>query len=147
MLFSATDRRFRAKRGRIPNWASLVTLQEAMMEQKGAPSSQLTLWGKRGKRNRWWVFEKHTNDCFLTVHWWTFTTGVQSERTFGFEIYFPQIFYLLDLCSHKCVKCRRWLNTRLTTYPALVALLSVCTTVGYVAKSLQRECRCTQDCS
>lgn len=38
-----------------------------MMEQKGAPSSQLTLWGKRGKRNRWWVFEKHTNDCFLTA--------------------------------------------------------------------------------
>lgn len=37
MLFSATDRRFRANGEKIPNWASLVTLQEAMMEQKGGP--------------------------------------------------------------------------------------------------------------
>lgn len=56
-----------------------------MMEQKGAPSSQLTLWGKRGKHNRWWVIEKHSNDCFLTA-----LATVQSGEKLGYEFYlFP----------------------------------------------------------
>lgn len=64
-----------------------------MMEQKGAPSSQLTLWGNRGKHNRWWVIEKHSNDCFLTA-----LTAVQSGEKFGNEFYlFPN-----HLASNAC---------------------------------------------